>query len=381
MFRRAKAFFGIGLSAVAIAAIPLSVQAQTSDLALQDRVDQARADYNLVGLGAAVITADMVEPLIAVTGERRRGSGDVIQIGDAWHIGSNTKMLTALTYATLVSRDDAEWAAKLPDLFPDIATDMQADWHDVTIEDLFAHRSGAAPNISQIAMIARVFDERNLTDQRAELVVNTLTKPSSGTRGEFEYSNLGYIIAGAAIEAILNSPSETPADFETLFLSIFGEDIADGGGTLGFGPPKDGIQGHMKAMLTSKLKAVGANDTDDNPAIFGPAGTMNIDLRTHALFLAKHFISGEADIKAKLLTPYPEADSDYALGWGLGEMEGIGQIFGHSGSNTMWLSNVTYAPSLNAIVIINTNQFNDDARNAVRDLNRDILNDLAAKAP
>ena len=47
----------------------------------------------------------------------------------------------------------------------------------------------------------------------------------------------------------------------------------------------------------------------------------------------------------------------------------------------MWLSNVTYAPSLDAIVIVNVNQFNADARNAVRDLSREILSEIAAQTP
>jgi CubicO group peptidase (beta-lactamase class C family) len=325
----------------------------------------------------------MDEPLIAVTGERRNNSGDIIEATDAWHIGSNTKMMTALTYATLVQRGDAKWGATLSELFPHLAETMHPDWQTVTIEDLLAHRSGMAPNIGRMAMIASAFDERDLAIQRAALAATTLAKPPSGTKSVFAYSNLGYMIAGAAIEAQgqrQHSGAATPP-FETIFPKTFAADLNKLGGKVGFGPPQNGIQGHLKAMFGSKLKPAGADETKDNPRVFGPAGTMHVDLRTHALFLAKHFIAGDDAIKTKLLTPYPDADSEYALGWGVAEMDGIGQVFGHSGSNTMWLSNVTYAPSLDAIVIVNVNQFNTDARNAVRDLSRDILNDLAAKAP
>lgn len=388
MFRQVKLRISVALTAASLVLLPFGVFAQVNDQTLQEGAEIALKEYDLVGLGIAVISADRTEPLIAVAGERRNGSGDMIEADDAWHIGSNTKMLTALTYATLAARGDAKWDATLPELFPHLAVNIHPDWQDVTIEDLLAHRSGLAPNIGPMAMMARLFDERPLHEQRAELVLNTLTKPASGTKGDFAYSNLGYIVAGTAIEQLLVREEmhlhANPFEifffhiFDDSFAEIFGDDsLEEISGTMGFGPPQDGIQGHSKALFGSKLKAVGDTDRADNPAIFGPAGTMHIDLRSHALFLAQHFIAGDPDIKTKLLTPYPNADSDYALGWGTAQMDEVGQIFGHSGSNTMWLSNVTYAPSLDTIIIVNVNQFNDDAREAVRDITREILTDLA----
>lgn len=383
MFQRARALVGAGLAAAIVFATPLASTAQTLDLDLQKKIDTALEDHKLVGLGVAVITANIDEPLIAVTGERRNRSGDMIQVGDAWHIGSNTKMLTALTYATLVARGDAEWGATLPELFPHLADAMHADWQTVTIEDLLAHRSGMAPNMGRMAMLSGMFDERDLFTQRTDLAAKTLTAPASGTKGEFVYSNLGYIIAGTAIEHLIVREDKTQheAPFEIVFFRIFDDSFAEIFGEVGFGPPKSGIEGHLKAMFGRKLNPVGDSSKSDNPAVLGPAGTMHIDLRTHALFLAKYFITGDAAIKTKLLTPYPDATSDYALGWGIADMDGIGKVFGHSGSNTMWLSNVTYAPSLDAIVIVNVNQFNPDARNAVRDLSREILSEIAAQTP
>lgn len=383
MFQRARALIGAGLAAAIVFTTALTATAQTPDLNLQAKVDAALEDYNLVGLGAAVITADMDEPLVVVAGERRNRSGDMIKTTDAWHIGSNTKMMTALTYATLVARGEAEWGATLPDLFPHLAETMHQDWQGVTIEDLLAHRSGLAPNLGRMAMLSRMFDDRPLQEQCAELAQNTLTEPAAGQKGGFAYSNLGYTLAGTAIIPLITQDLDLvePVNFEWVFNHMFADDLKEIDGRIGFGPPKAGIEGHMKAMFGRRLNPVGDSSKSDNPAIFGPAGTMHIDLRTHALFLAKHFITGDAAIKTKLLTPYPDTTSDYALGWGIAEMDGIGKVFGHSGSNTMWLSNVTYAPSLDAIVIVNVNQFNADARNAVRDLSREILSEIAAQTP
>ncbi|MEM1087576.1 MAG: serine hydrolase domain-containing protein [Pseudomonadota bacterium] len=351
-------------------------------MSLKETAARALSEYKLVGIGIAVINAKMETPDIVVAGERRNRSGDLIQVGDAWHIGSNTKMLTALAYAKLVERGDANWGATLPELFPELAADMHSDWQDVTIEDLLAHRSGLAPNPGPLWMLQRIADQRPLQVQRAEFVRNQLTKPAKGTNGTFEYSNIGYILAGTAIEQIVsNTPDEkAPISYESVMQSLFAKDLVEIGGQIGFGPPQNGIEGHEKPLFRSALRAIGTEDTDDNPAIFGPAGTMNVDLRTHALLLKRHFMSGDRATIDRLLAPYPEKDSDYALGWGINEMDGLERVYGHQGSNTSWLSSVFYAPSIDTILIINLNQFDQNARTAAADLARVVLQDLAEDA-
>lgn len=375
MFQRSKVPFLSALLGTLAFFWPAISAAQIAPSDAQTIVDQARVEHDLVGLGVAFYTPDLDEPIVVVAGERKRGSGEMIAVSDPWHIGSNTKMLTALSYAKLVEQGGAEWGATLPELFANLDGAMHPDWQDVTIEHLLSHRSGMEPNPDPLWMITRAFDSKALNSQRAQLAQKILAAPAEGTKGEFSYSNTGYMLAGAVIESFY--AGETDKNFESIFLSIFSEDLSKIGGTVGFGPPEIGIQGHRKGLFSNRLNSVGYSDQADNPAIFGPAGTMHIDLRTHVLFLAKHFISGDISIKEKLIKPYPNAESDYALGWGIGNMEGIGQVYGHSGSNTMWLSNVTYAPSLEAIVIVNTNQFSTDARTAIREITADILNQIA----
>lgn len=366
----------VAMLATLIAIGPASTSAQITESDLQAKVEEALVTHNLVGIGAAVTTSEAEYPVLAVAGERKRGSGDMIHWGDAWHIGSNTKMLTALTYARLVADGKAEWGAPLASFFPELADDIHPDWVGVTIEDLLSHRAGLPANPDKMWMIARAFDASDLAVQRQNLARKVLTAPMMGQYGEYSYSNTGYILAGAVIESIASQHSEKAA-FEEIFSSLFRSDLNRVGGQLEFGPPEKGIQGHRKSLFGDKLTGVGYRDTADNPKVYGPAGTMNISLGLHIGFLAKHFLNGDPDIKQKLLTPHPNEESDYALGWGIADIANIGTVYGHSGSNTMWLSNVTYAPSLDAIVIVNINQFNDDARAAVREVTADILEQIA----
>src|SRR5579875_3455190 len=90
-------------------------------------------------LGYAVIDATGVTAL-EVAGRRRINAPDAVTRDDLWHIGSNTKAMTAALYAKLVEQGRAKWGAKLPALFPDLA--VEPAWTNTTIEDLLAHRAG-----------------------------------------------------------------------------------------------------------------------------------------------------------------------------------------------------------------------------------------------
>ena len=126
------------------AALP-AFAAPTPDV-LQQKVEAIRKEAGLVALGAVIANAEGDILGLAVAGERRKGAGDAVQPDDAWHLGSNTKMLTALLYGRLVEDGTAKWGATLPELFPDLAGGMDPAWQDVTIE----HCSPTAAALPQI---------------------------------------------------------------------------------------------------------------------------------------------------------------------------------------------------------------------------------------
>src|SRR5438128_2547252 len=60
---------------------------------LQGALDKACNYYSLPGMCGAIITPENSQT--AVSGMRKLGSADKAQIGDLWHLGSNTKAFTA----------------------------------------------------------------------------------------------------------------------------------------------------------------------------------------------------------------------------------------------------------------------------------------------
>ncbi len=352
------------------------VETEAEPNSLQARVESARDAHNLIALGAVTASSEGVLE-IAVAGERAKGSADPAQPSDAWHVGSNTKALTALLYAKLVERGLADWGATMPELFPDEAEQIDPAWHDVPIEALFAHRTGMQ-QMSGAWLNFRRRDVRTISQQRAETARDILFEPPRKTPGEFDYNNLNYVIAGAAIEVILRSHPDLPDTWEEAMQVVLFDALDDPAlrTGFGFGPPAEGLRGH-RAILGAFPTAVGRGKSADNPMVLGPAGTLNASLESHAA-LALEFLKDDSELvpetmRAKLFTPYPDARSDYAMGWGVYEDPNFGLIYLHNGSNTMWTSRIIIAPELDRVVIVNTNQFSKQARDALRAMSRQAL--------
>jgi CubicO group peptidase (beta-lactamase class C family) len=398
MFLRAKAAASALVLPLALALAPTSfsklaaqVPSEQAEIEtdLSDWVQSAREAENLIAVGAVIADRNGIIE-IAVDGVRAHNTEDAVQVNDTWHLGSTTKAMTALLYADLVNRGLAEWQATLPDLFLELSNDMDPAWQDVTIEDLFAHRSGMR-QLGGFWLNARRNDERPVSEQRMETAARILRNPPSKSPSDFDYNNLNYIVAGAAIESILRKQDDFPdtwpdtweeATRELLFGALT-EEI--GQAEIGFGPPQDGVQGH-RVLFGMFTQPVGRGKNADNPAALGPAGTAHATLRAHAL-LSLEYLKDDSWLipvatRNKLFTPHPSTDGDYAMGWGVYDDPKYGRLYLHSGSNTMWTTRVLIAPELDRVVIVNVNQFTDSAQSAIRSISVKALDAaLAANRP
>lgn len=372
--------FGQRIVIAGLSSMALMGLASAQGLDLQATLDQARSDNKIIGMGAIIMDVDGTYD-IAVSGERIKGSNDPVQIDDAWHIGSNTKSITALLYAKLVENGLARWGATLPELFPDHAAAIDPAWNTITIEDLFAHRSG----VEQLGggwYNARRADKRSVIEQRLEASLKVLKKPPVKQIGAYDYNNLGYIIAGSVIEGLLGREAGEPVSWEEALQKYVLSEISfsDDDQNWGFGPPPEGVQGHRGAFGTSLfMSAVGTGPTADNPAALGPAGTLHATLLAHATLSREYLVDDSAlilpSIREKLWTAFPKTDasSDYAMGWGIQTTERHGAYYGHGGSNTMWLSDIRIVPDYGIVVIVNSNQLADGAFDAHQDVLSAVL--------
>ena len=347
-----------------------SISNEPAEAEKADRVDGTLAEIveaiyiqtNVTALGAAIVHADgRIE--IAVAGERTRGSGDYVQPGDLWHLGSNTKSMTALLYADLVGQGTLEWGATLPELFPQHAGKIHAGWSDVTIEDLLRHTSGSADVDIDWLRSAHV-SEKSEREQRADTVVEFLFEPPVYPKHSFQYANLNYILAGAAME------QATGQSWENL-MRAGSPGVLMGADGWGFGPPQGpNPQGHYFKGLSAYpagQKWMGA----DNPRALGPAGTVHASLRSWGEY-ARAFLPGSGLMPEETRKKLTTTEADYALGWAIYDDPKWGRMLQHAGSNTMWLAQIIVLPEHDVALLVTTNEAGMAADLAVRETTKTI---------
>src|SRR5688500_5502372 len=105
----------------------LSSAAVRADAALQDflttALGDARGKANLPAVAAVIQIGGKVEAR-AATGVRETGTSQAIGPDDRWHLGSDTKAMTATLIARLAERGILGFDETLAQVFPGIAARM-----------------------------------------------------------------------------------------------------------------------------------------------------------------------------------------------------------------------------------------------------------------
>ena len=313
-----------------------SLQAAPQDIS--SLLEGFRAEYELPALAAAVFDRDGIVALGA-TGVRKSGSPIEVTLDDPWHLGSETKAMTATLAGTFVAEGKLSWTDKVITFFPELANTSVPQLRDITVSDLLSHRAGFRANLPWAD-----FDRSQpFIRQREKAVRDLLTASPEFTPGSYHYSNAGYVIVGAVLERIGKKPWEQLM-VERLFRPL-GMKIAGFGG-VGTPGKLDAPWGHRengKPVLKN-------GPARDNPPVMAPAGRVHASVRAWAKFLIDQ-LRGAAGEKA-LLPPSiytaiqtPHFDGNYAYGWGTARPPWAqgGKVLTHAGSNTMnyavcWLS-------------------------------------------
>jgi CubicO group peptidase (beta-lactamase class C family) len=249
---------------------------------------------------------------------------------------------------------------------------MDPAYRNVTVLQLLSHTAGVPPLTDDKDLppfLAVIKSANGVKAQREAIARKYLAMPPASKAGEFVYSNLGFIIAGAIAEA---KTGKTWEDLirEQIFTPL---GIKNAGfGTPGTSGKFDQPWGHEEKA--GKLVALDPSRADgDNPPALGPAGTINISLKDWLLF-AQDQLDGEhghgkllkQESYRKLHTPVTEV---YALGWGakLGP-DGVPLLITHTGSNGYWLADIRIMPKHDMIFLVAMNAGNDAANAAIKDI-------------
>src|SRR5438105_4106107 len=116
---------------------PAQAAAAANDAAICELLEPIRARHDLPGLAAAVVTSKGLKA-VGVVGIRKRGSDAKATVNDQFHIGSDTKALTATLVARLIEAGKVDWDTTLEKAFPEIRDDMPEEFRKITVTHLLA---------------------------------------------------------------------------------------------------------------------------------------------------------------------------------------------------------------------------------------------------
>jgi len=328
---------------------------------LQELVTSTAKEHDLPGMVALATRSDgTIET--TVFGSRHAGHSDPVAATDQFHIGSNTKAMTATLIAKLVEDAKLSWETKLLDVFPEWSDEIHPDYRPVTLWNLLNCRAGvpAYANFSYLFSDDPIHRDdgsdhveldkaqwREMTslsgtpqDQRRQFARLVLSRPPAARpRTQFLYSNASYGIAGAMVEKITGESWE--AMMRTRLFEPLGIQA-----TFDWPAADDPHQpwGHFQSK--SGPQPHDPNDSYHLPACLAPGGGVSMSIEDYAKFLRLHLQGMRGHdglLRAKTiqyLHAKPEgADENsigFAFGWGLVAFEGSSSSWCEGSAGTFY---------------------------------------------
>lgn len=261
---------------------------------------------------------------VAVAGRRRQGQATAVDAQDRFAIGSNTKAMTSAAIVSLAERGGPALSLPVSQVF----AGAHPAYAQVTLSDLLHHLgglpafNGSGPE-EDVFLAALAADTRPLpstmTARRAYFARWLLAQaPAAGLvpGRDFLYSNAGYVVAAAVLEA------RTGRTFEALFDEALVQPLGLQGTWRSQVPgERDVLWGHegLASALTVVESTAEARTTKDWLDILGPAGHWACTGAAYAQWLRWHVLALRGE-----RTPLPQAyvrdlgaasDKRYVWGW------------------------------------------------------------------
>jgi len=323
---------------------------------LEALAEAAVADGAVPGIAIGVVRDDEVIFLRGF-GHREAGKPEAVDADTVFQIASLSKPVSATVVAALVSDGIVSWDSKIADLDPAFRLANPYPASQLTVRDLFSHRSGLPGTAGD--------DLEDIGYDRAEILHRLrFVPPSSSFRAGYSYSNFGLTEGAVATATPTGKPWEEVAE-EKLYRPL--------GMAWTSSRHSDFVKHTNRAALHVKVDGAWTAKIERNPDAQAPAGGVSSTARDLSqwvrLILGNGVYAGKTLIAADALdqthvplmvrgyNPVSGGASFYGLGWNV-EFGRHGLSWGHAGAFSVGARTlVTVFPKEKLGIVIVANAF------------------------
>ncbi len=336
--------FRVGLTLLTCAAT-FGQSPEIGDI-LRKQIQESR----LGGMAAVVVRADGVVGA-AWAGVKCDGQTTPIGSNDLFHLGSNTKAITATMIARVVESGKLSWSSTPLEAFPELKDKIRAEFKEITLEQLLSHYAGLAAyedtDDKEFKRLPKFVG--SAAEQRGQFAAWVLAQAPAVRPGTKPvYSNAGYAVAAAMAERVTGSPWEQLVSSQVLeplgIHAIFGWPLTAGA---------DQPWGHTETK--KGIRPVDQSGQDSAlPPYLMPAGGIAMTVTDYGKFLQANLRGLQSkDALFVHLHSAPMRDK-YALGWGVQPIDGVPSS-AHTGGAGSFYAVAALQPTRNVAVAVFTN--------------------------
>ncbi|MDX8534692.1 serine hydrolase [Mesorhizobium sp. VK25A] len=341
---------------------------------LEALADGVIAKGGVPGLAIAVVHDDKVVFLKGF-GHREAGKPETVDADTVFQIASLSKPVSATIVAALVGDGIVSWDSRIADLDPAFRLADPYPTSQLTVRDLFAHRSGLPGTAGD--------DLENIGYDRATILHRLrFVPPSSSFRSGYSYSNFG-LTEGAVAAAKPTGKSWEDVAEEKLYRPL--------GMVSTSSRHADFVKHANRAALHVMVDGAWAPKVKREPDAQAPAGGVSSTARDLAQWMrlvigdgvydGKPLISADAmdQMHVPLMTrgknPVSGGESFYGLGWNV-EFGRHGLSWGHSGAFSTGARTVaTVFPKEKLGIVVLANAFPSGVPEGLSDSFADLVFD------
>lgn len=329
--------------------------------------DSIRKQYKIPELSYAVVNSSATVEM-AATGKHSIDLPDTATLNDRFHIGSNTKAMTAFMIASYVEKGKLKWTTKFFDVFPEWKGKSNPAYINITLQDLLSHKAGIQPFQGENDPPIPDFTGTN-PEKRKQFgqYVLTLDPVQPDEQNPFIYSNAGYTLATLMVEKV------THKSWEQLVDKVFNKDLKL---NVQLSWPENQKRKDTWGHTTENdiLKPVPSTN-EYHLDYTEPAGDLNIKLKDYIKFIRLNLkgLKGQDNyLKARTYKFIHYGIKNYSLGW-FNIYENGNELSVHSGTGAFTYFTIVHIDRLQGLAyIIFTNSYNTSTQQAVRLLMRKL---------